>query len=61
MDTHVQSAMHKREASIVGLVIMMRVVIREMVFVPGLASTALHAPSLQDVRNVPIAQNKRPV
>ncbi len=43
MDTHAQSAMHKLEASIAGLVIMMRVVIGEMVFVPGLASTALHA------------------
>ena len=35
MDTHVQSAMHKQESGIVGLVIMMRVVIGEMVFVPG--------------------------
>ena len=43
MDTHAQSAMHKQEASIAGLLIMMRVVIGEMVFVPGLASTALHA------------------
>ena len=43
MDTHAQSAMHKQEAGIAGLVIMMRVVIGEMVFVPGLASAALNA------------------
>ena len=43
MDTHAQSALHKIKASIAELVIMMRVVIGAMVFVPGLASAALHA------------------
>jgi len=44
MDTHAQSALlQQTKTSIAGLVIMMRVVIGAMVFVPGLASAALHA------------------
>ena len=44
MDTHAQSALlQQTKTSIAGLVIMMGVVIGAMVFVPGLASAALHA------------------
>ena len=58
MDTHVQSAMHKQEASIVGLVIMMRVVIGDSFRVSPVMRFTLKPsprPSLQDVRNLPIA------